>query len=78
MDDVARPHQPAPRDDRLPRRAGPDAGDDRPALLENRGAAGAMDGAVDAAAPQEPRVGGVDDGVRVLESDVPLDQEEPH
>jgi len=77
MNDVTRPQAAGPRDDRLPRGAGADAGDDRPAFLEDPGAAGAMDGSVHAAAPEEPRVGGVDDGVRVLPGDVPLDQDEP-
>ena len=45
-------------------------GADPPALFEDRGTARAMDGAVDAAAAQERRVRGVDDGVDVLAREV--------
>ena len=46
------------------------AGDDLFAGLQNRGASGAMDGAVNAASAEEGRVGGIHDGVASLAGDV--------
>src|SRR4029450_6703994 len=42
------------------------------ARLEDRGTAGAVDGAVDAAAAEQRRVGGVDDRVHTCRGDVAL------
>ena len=62
---------PARGDHGLARRAaGPRRARMRAALLEDGGAARAMDGAVDAAAAQEAGVGGVDDGVDALAREV--------
>src|SRR3712207_9172405 len=47
---------------------------ERLALREDARARGAMDGPVDAAAPEEARVGGVDDHVGRLARDVALDE----
>lgn len=57
-------------DDGFARSQAADFGDDGFALGEDGRAAGAVDGAVDAAATEEPGVGGIDDGVGRLLGDV--------
>jgi hypothetical protein len=70
---VARLQVAAGRDHRLARgqAAGKSRLADAPACGEDRGTAGAMDGAVHAAAAQEARVRGVHDRVHVLAREVP-------
>jgi len=53
--------------------SGPRLGD-CPAGVEQLGAGGGVDGAVDPAASQHSLVGGVDDGVNLLSGDVPNDE----
>ena len=52
-------------------------GPDPPALLEDLRAAPPVDRPVDASAPEQRGVGGVDDHVHLLGGDVALDQRDP-